>query len=395
MFSKVFVFILFVFTSVFAQAAFDTKNLAQNTTVMTRTMDLLMARQEMKDSLPQPVKLFLKKAFADQTAAPSDVTAKVDQLANQQSLKDCVTDSQEVKSPDGTKDDAHITYNGANCPLDMDVEVHIVSQNNVMNGKVQMNLKIVSPDLAKQFDVDQIVFPIQITGGVQPGNNNSFTITTDMTMDALIHSVSMGQVSYKGKIDMATTIGQTFAVAMKSDETYSAAQQTEEFVQVSQMANGAQTNTYSVNGSSVTVDQFNKMHSNVSVPGFDMQPQALEKAHTCTMQTYDSSTYSLQQVRQAIVSGTVDSLVPAETLPALNLIQTGDQQSQVMVQNQQIKLDVKVSQDAARFSFAIQNPQNGQQQELAHLTAVLGDKTDLTQQLLNRVVRVTCQPDNQ
>ena len=87
-----------------AQAGLDIKALATDASVMTRSMDLLFAREEMKESLPKGFRL-----SADPGRPSDEVARKVRMLTDIQSLEDCKISSKEERSPEGDKVD-HVLH---------------------------------------------------------------------------------------------------------------------------------------------------------------------------------------------------------------------------------------------------------------------------------------------
>jgi hypothetical protein len=390
--NKLLVLGLIVFPSLAFSAPLDTKNLGSEVLVMSRTMDRLMAQQEMKSALPnslmnQMVHLAMN-GESKISAEQESIDKKVALITNSDDMKDCQISFTEKKSPDGKETNGLIEYKGPKCPIALTAKVHVLTSATGAGGDINLQITIVSDKLKQEIDIEKLAMPIKvkIAGGPKDGG---YAVDMDMSMGAQIVSQKLGEVTYSGDFKTVMIYGQTISLKVDSTEAYVGAGQKIKFSEKDESENNEMKSTYFINDASVTAEVYKEAHASISVPGFDNQPSPLTQPEVCNVVTYDKTKYNLATVRKGIVDNTVDSLPTSEAMQfPVMLTQTGSVKMPFEIQGQQIEVDVEVSQDAARFSF--DKVDGAKPQNLARLTAVLGDKVDLTQVLLNRVVRVTC-----
>lgn len=376
----------FLAFSAFAQT--DFKQVASDMSVMTRSMDRLMAKQEMKDSMALTT---LHMALQQpRLFAGSPASQKVAMLTDDQSLKDCQSSYHEDRSPDGQTVDALVNYNGPQCPITISATIHMRVENGVGGGDVNLQINIVSEKLQAEMDMTQFNMPMKIKLQAAP-SDTGFAMKVEMAIAAQAQSQKYGSVQYDANFGTEMIFGQEMKMNANTTENYSVGSQKVSFVQTAESGSSGQKESYSINGAEVSKEVFEKQHGAVSLPGFVDKATPLEKSHSCKLQAYDAQKYPLDQIRKSIKDNTVDSLPVADRLSPMVLTATGKVQSPIQLGGQQLFLQVDVTADAARFSFS--KSDNGQAgEEIGRLTAVLGDRVDLTRQINNRIVRITCEP---
>lgn len=259
----------------------ETKLLAEDMAAMTRSFDVLMAREEMKGTLSLAMVQAAARKLAGQSTDGS--TKKMELLVEPTSLQDCKTDFKETKSPSGDVADIYVEYAGDNCPLKLMGKGHIVTKESGAVGDLLIEIQIVSPKLKGEFDLESMKLPIHLDVSAAPANGG-FALEMKIDIGGEITSQKWGLVSYAADMKSVTKFGST-GVEMRSEnnETYSGAGKTTKFSQIVEANNASQTETFLVDGNVVSKEEFSKAHGSVSLPGFNNQEVALEQPHACNM----------------------------------------------------------------------------------------------------------------
>lgn len=370
-----------------ASASGNLKSLAQGMMAANRAMDLLMAREETKDSLAFPV---LRNAL-NKMSTDSAVDAKVKLLTDEQSLQNCLITHSETKSPDESETVALIEYKGANCPLQMTGKIHVLKTPMGADVEANVALELLSPELKAELDLEKVEIPLTLKMGLAATEEGGFAMDMKMELLGKLHSVSMGLVDLTSTMDSRMVFSAT-GLNMKTvaKDTFSSSGQKMVFLAISEVANNVQTETYSIDGVLVSKEEFEKQHAAISMPGFEQKPEPLTMAHLCTVRTYDTAQYSLENIRKSIKDNTISSLVIAEELAPILLTQTGRGTQPAFLG---LELSISTTADAARFFFEKKGMNGGPNEPLDRITYVLGGNAELTKVILNRVVRITCSPN--
>lgn len=364
---------------------FDPKEIGTDAQVMTRALDLLFAREEMKQSMPAGFKL-----NTDPGPATSEIDRKVQLLTNTMALEDCVVDSKEVRSPDGKYIDATLSYKGGACPVAVNAIIHVVSENNEMNGTVQIRLDIVNEALKKELDITTAVIPAKLNVHAEQVGNN-IELVVSMQISSQLHSQRFGVIDYT--MNNVTRVNfMDFSTKSRVDETFSSNGGRIVFGQViTATASGQQTESYSIDGVSVSKEEFEARHANITLPGFDGTVAPLEQPHVCDITMYDAKIYSLENVRALLKDGKLATIPATERFPGIALTTTGKASAQAVIAGKQTEIEIEVSQEAARFDF--KQEENRQPKSLGRMTVVLGAAVDLTKVIGTRVTHITCKPN--
>lgn len=367
--------------------AFNPKEFGADAQVVTRALDLLLAREEMKQALPPGFKL-----AADDGPSSSEIDRKVRLLTSTMALEDCVIDLKDTRSPDGKNIDSVMTYQGGRCPVAVKAVVHVVSENNAMNGTVEMRLDVVNEALKNELDIYSAVIPATLSARGEQGPGG-FEIAVKMQISSRLQSRRFGVVDYTSSSDTRVSFAD-FSQRIRIDELLSSTAGRVAFGQVIYIqASGEQTTAYLIDGRSVTKAEFDERHANVAIPGFDNTVEPLERPHTCELALYDSRTYTLDGVRALMKAGKLGTIPAAERFSDIVLTQTGKANAQFTIEGQPTEVELEVSQEAARFEFKRAGAGGGEAVSLGRMTAVLGAKVELTKVVGGRVVYLTCQPN--
>lgn len=364
----------------------QTKKLAEEMTVFTRTMDLLMAREEMKES--RTFQIVASAIKMNSLSTSEDIEKKVQLLSNDESLKNCQVTHVEKPVKDG-KADALLEYKGADCPISLTAKVQLAMSEMGGSGQVDVQFKILSEKLQNELDITTFNMPMKLQVTVKPVNNG-VSILMVTQVKAQILSKTIGAVTFAWDVSNAMELGQTIKANMVNVETYSSGNQKIKFEQRAETLNDTTKESFFINDKAVSKEEYEKNHTALSVPGFDDTPTPLAQPQVCSIKTYNVTENSLEKVREAIKNKTDGSLKVAEKFDDVNLFATGKLEIQGMLGGQMVQIEVATTPDAARFNISKPNNNNKPGEFLGRLTAVLGENVELTKVILNRVVRVSC-----
>jgi len=382
----------FAHTGEHLKAQVDTQKLAAEMSVMTRTMDVLFGRQEMKDSLTSDlVQNFLRVASDSTASHASDVDKKVAILTDTQTLGQCQSSHNETRSKNGDKIDALVEYKGTDCPFVITANIHVVTSATGANGDLNLEVEIRSEKIKAEIDMVKFNMPMKIKVTVAP-IKGGMSLNTDMSLGANMLSQKFGSVDYSAGFVTQLIFGSDSQMQQVNTETFTSRDQTIKFVRNAQSNSKQNSETYSINEVAVSKAEFEKQHATISLPGFDDQKAALATAQSCEIKTYDTSVYSLEEVRKDIRNNTTQSLKTSESFPQIDLVETGKLKLPVSMADQMIEINIATTPDVARFTFEKNQDDGSLPETLGRLTAVFGEKLELTKVILNRVVRITCAP---
>lgn len=365
----------------------QTQVVAQDLTAMTRAFDLLMAKEEMKDTIaPFVVKNILSGYNLKNTET---INNKVLALTDSQTLDKCEITLTENEPKPGEVKQVSLKYSGKDCPLFLEGAINITSGEAQMDADMLLTMKIVSVALQNELDVVSMTMPFKVSVKALQ-TNSGINIVNNMSVSANIVSKTMGDLTYTAAINSEMLWGSVFKVDMTSKENYMGQNISIEFVQTAKIENNVQTETFAINGVLVTKEEFEAQHQNIPIPAFNDKDIPLEQPHVCDVVTYDTSKYDLQTVRTHIKSGADNKLLTKEVLQQIQIFNTGSTELPVFMMDKDLILEVSTTMDAVRFNFS-QEDENGAV-DIGRMTAVLNSKVDLTKVIENRVVRITCQP---
>ncbi len=386
-----FLFLALLFSSQISyaeNAPLDTKSVASDMTVMTRSIDVLMGYQEMKDSV---VVHLVRNALQSSKAFQSnpDADKKVAIITNVQSLEHCQIAHNETRSKAGDKVDAMITYKGTDCPIAVTVDLHILATGTGSDGTANLQLEILDEKLKNELDLTKFNMPMKINVTAMP-TKDGFSMKSDMTIAANMQSQKFGSVDYSADLITDLVFGQSTEANANATEVFTSGGQKIKFVTLVQGKDNQNTETYFINDISVSQAEFEKQHASIILPGFDDHKTPLATAQTCEVKAYDSSIYSLEVVRKNIQNNTADTMKTSEAVAPMTLVETGTTQADITLSNQALQMTVSTTPDVARFTFEKSGVNGAAGENLGKLTAVFGEKVELTKQILNRIVRITC-----
>ena len=369
-------------------AGVDTKSLSVEMSAMTRTMDLLFARQEMKESLSNNL-IHQALRQPEFNSVDPEVRRKVDLLTRNQNLDVCQTSYSETRSTNGETVDAKVEYKGFECPFVISATSHISMTSAGADGEIKLQVEIVSPKLKSEIDMTKFIMPmkIKVIAGPAP---KGMAVKMTMAIGGSIVSQKLGAIEYSGEFVTEMIFGQGLEMNVVSTEIFNGAGGQTKFLQSLQAKDNANQENYFVNDKAVTKEIFEQLHSAIALPGLDDKNSPLEKSQTCELKTYDSAIYNLDMVRAAIKEKKIDSFKMSESSLSFPLTQTGKTQYPLSLSGQNLSLELAVTAEAARFNFQQKTKSGTPPKMLGRVTAVLGENLELTKLILDRVVRISC-----
>lgn len=380
---------VFCLSSFSTAAALDSKLLGQEMAAVMRSLDILMAREEMKGTLSTRMVGGTLRSFAGDPSP--EVTKKMAMIVESSSISQCLTRYEEKKSPSGVSGEVtefDFEYAGPDCPFSLVVKGKIEASEAGLSGDVLADVTVISPVLKSQFELEKLRLPMHLDVTVGP-TAEGFGIVMKGQINSELVTSKWGTVSFVSNHDSTMTFGGSgFKSKNENHETYAGAGATIQFAQRTETDNAAVTETYWVNGVVVPKDEFIKQHQAITVPGFSQDKVTLAQPHVCLVSTFDSSRFTVDQIRTAIRNNSIVTVPTAEILPIGPIFETGNQETVVTLFGQPTtSLEYAVTQDVIRFRFQTQD-----KRDLGSMTALLGDHVDITKLIDNRVVRIVCDP---
>ncbi len=371
----------------------NTKSLATDMIALNRSLDLLFAREEMKDSASYFIfQNSIRGLSLNSDESTNSVDSKVAAITNAQSMKNCEVLFSQKRSPSDDKIDTILEYKGVGCPVAIKGSIHVVTGKGEMNGDVIIEIQLLSPELKKDLDVEKYIMPAKVKIQVKP-LPDGFEMNTLIGIAGKLYSQKVGLIEYSAEILNGLSFGgKGMGSKAQINEKFIGSGTQITFAQIVEQDQATKTEKFYINSKEVTQLDFNKQHDNIKLPGFESNPEPLSRIHKCEVRGYDQSQYSIDKVRESIKNNTIDSIPVTETLEPIQLSMTGKISKPIQFAGSQMELEIAVTLDAARFNFFSAPNRSGARSSLGKLTAVLGDKLELTKQIMNRIVRISCLP---